>query len=77
MHVSVSPSALFYFKITLADLELLYFYIHFRISLSISIKKNLLTNDATDKGLISRIYKQLKQPNSKKPINQWKNRQKT
>ena len=39
--------------------------------------EKIVSNDATDRGLISRIYKQLIQPNSKKPINQWKNGQKT
>ena len=39
--------------------------------------EKIVSNDATDKGLISRIYKQLIQPNSKKPITQWKNGQKT
>ena len=39
--------------------------------------EKIVSNDATNKGLISRIYKQLIQPKSKKPINQWKNGQKT
>ena len=37
----------------------------------------IVSNDATDKGLISRIYKQLTQFNSKKPTTQWKSGQKT
>ena len=37
-----------------------------------------VSNDATDKGLISRIYiNNLDNPTAKKPINQWKNGQKT
>ena len=39
--------------------------------------EKIISNDATDKGLISRIHKQLIQPTAKKPINQWKNGQKT
>ena len=39
--------------------------------------EKIVSNDATDKGLTSRIYKQLTQPNSKKPIIQWKKGQKT
>ena len=37
----------------------------------------IVSNDATDKGLISRIYNNLYNPTAKKPINQWKNGQKT
>ena len=40
--------------------------------------EKIVSNNATDKGLISRIYKQLIQLNSKKkPTTQWKNGQKT
>ena len=40
--------------------------------------KKIVLNDAMDKGLISRIYKQLIQlNNNKKPTTQWKNGQKT
>ena len=38
--------------------------------------EKIVSNDATDKGLISRLYKQLIQLNSKNPINQWTNGQK-
>ena len=38
--------------------------------------EKIVANDATDKGLIPRIYKQLIQPNSKKPTTQLKNGQK-
>ena len=39
--------------------------------------EKIVSNDATNKDLISRIYKQLTQRNSKKPTSQWKNGQKT
>ena len=39
--------------------------------------EKIVSNDAMDKGLISEIYKQLIQLNSKKPRSQWKNGQKT
>ena len=39
--------------------------------------ENILSNDATDKGLISRIYKKLIELNSKKATTQLKNGQKT
>ena len=39
--------------------------------------EKIISNDATDKDFISKIYKQLIQLNSKKPTTQWKNGQKT
>ena len=39
--------------------------------------EKIVSNDAMDKGLISRIYKQLLHSTAEKPINQWKNGQKT
>ena len=39
--------------------------------------EKIVSNDAMDKDLISRIYKQLIQLNSKNPTTQWKNGQKT
>ena len=40
-------------------------------------KKTIVSNDATDKGLISKIYKQLITSTAKKPMTQLKNGQKT
>jgi len=39
--------------------------------------EKILLNDATDKGLISRIYKHLYNSTAKPPTTQWKNGQKT
>ena len=39
--------------------------------------EKIVSNDATDKGFISRIYNNLYNSTAKKPINQWKNGQKT
>ena len=39
--------------------------------------KKIVSNNATDKGLISRMYKQLYNSTAKKPTTQWKNGQKT
>ena len=39
--------------------------------------EKIVSNDAMDKGLISRIYSNLYNPTAKKPITQWKNGQKT
>ena len=39
--------------------------------------EKIVSNDATDKGLISEYINNLYNPTAKKPINQWKNGQKT
>ena len=39
--------------------------------------EKIVSNDATDKGLISRIYSNLYNSTAKKPIDQWKNGKKT